>query len=110
MKRGLVLVFCAVAGLSACSKDPNRIFYDGIDFRPKSDRVSDDKRVFLVSVAGAAVNADAARKAAVHAGVQYCMKHFGASPITWADDPLADAAGLLTAEGVLAREGRCDHR
>ncbi len=106
------VVFAGLAllmALSACDRKAP-VLFDGRTYKASIDAPRADRRDFTVVVRDAAGNADAARRAGRYEAVQYCIKRLGGSEILWANSPETNPAGLLTAEGQLVMQGKCDHR
>ncbi len=95
--------------LSACGGPPP-VLFDGMKITAKVSATSDDRRGFDVVVRDAADKPGPAARAARYEATLYCMDRFAGSDVVWADGPLQDAKTLLTAEGVLLRQGRCVQR
>ena len=107
--RGLVLISLC-AGLAGCGGYFNtneRIAFDGVQFRTKSETPDkDDKKVFLVSVRPATASLEGAREAGRYEGTSYCINQYGTSRIDWEVGP--DTEELTVVDNTLTLRGRCD--
>ena len=116
MLRGFVLIgLCFV--LVACSnrrgvrtdwRGFEKQSFDGVFFRAKADRVDrNDLSLFTTTVSPASASFEAARAAAEHEGIKYCIENFGTSRITWTIGPETASAGVPIENDRLSYQGRC---
>lgn len=107
MLRVILLSLSALALLTACGEDEDRVYFDGVTFRAKARKVDDNLAVFRVEVHKASKTYAGALQAGVHEGTRYCIKNFGSSRIDWAHTPETLPAQLVTAKDTLVLRGEC---
>ncbi|MEL6736707.1 MAG: hypothetical protein AAFO98_12715 [Pseudomonadota bacterium] len=108
--RGMLLMMLLAALLiSGCSRDRERVAFEGIEFRSKASFVDrKDRTTFEVSVRPFSASADGAREAGRYEATRYCIERYGTSDIIWTAGP-DDAAEDLRVEGdTLNLAGTCN--
>lgn len=107
MRLGL-LALCAVVAATGCTRNSDRVYFDGVYFRTKASATSDDRRSFKVRVPGVDRSLDGARAAGEYEGTRYCIQNFGTSEIDWVIGPDGDAGKLVVEGNTMTLTGRCD--
>lgn len=93
--------------LGACTKNKERVLFNGVYYPTKETSESDDRRSFKVSVRRAERGMLGAREAGRYGGTRYCLKNFGTSDLEWTQGPDAEDGVLEIAGGNLILRGRC---
>lgn len=107
MRSTLVVCFCAMAGLTACTDSENRIPFDGQFFRTNVSKVDGQRDVFTVRIRDVSRSLDGAREAGRHAGVSYCVDNYGSSKIDWAVGPDTPPEELAIDGDAIVFQGVC---
>ena len=113
MTRVLILSLVALTVLSACSRGQrgnlwgNRQMFDGQYFRAKLESDKTNRKAFQVTVNDARKTLVGAREAARVKAVEYCIRQYGRSDITWAQAPDVEDANLTLVNGALVVSGEC---
>ena len=107
---GSVAALALALSLAGCnSNDVNRTAFDGVYFKAKSKRISDDYKQFIVSVHKASLSLDGAREAAEYEGTKYCLSNFlGTSRIKWTVGPETPPEQLVLTDDILTYQGECN--
>ncbi|SFJ28497.1 hypothetical protein [Jannaschia pohangensis] len=81
---------------------------DGIRFRTRLSKDSEDRRSFTTATRGASRNVTAALEAGRVEAVEYCLRNFGGSEIEWSIGPDRPIEEVTPDEsGALILAGRC---
>ena len=106
--RTVILTVLGLALLAGCSRDDDRILFDGQAFRGKAKHIErDDRRSFTATVSPVSASVDGAREAGRFEGVKYCIQQYGTSRIAWATGPDDDPQTWSIDRDTVTFTGRC---
>ena len=103
----LLLVLVAGLGLSACTKNSERIFFNGEFYPAKAKRDKNVKQGFVVTVRRANRGIEGAREAGRYEGTRYCVQNFGTSEVDWTRGPDGEGGALAVKGSSLVLTGSC---
>jgi hypothetical protein len=106
---GLVATMLASCGAVQKLRPKKGLFFDGHQFRAKSDNVGEEREEFVVVVSRASQSVEGAREAGRHEANSYCIKNYGRSDMTWAAGQGPDDENIATRirDDQLTLRGRC---
>ena len=96
--------------LMGCENNDDRIAFDGQFFGTKVKKVDKNFDVFTVKITHVSRSLDGARQAGHHAGVAWCVEHFGNSDIKWTVGPETPADQLQIVKDTMVFSGVCPQR
>ena len=106
--RAVILTVLSLALLAGCSRNDDRILFDGQAFRGKAKHVNkDDRRDFTASVSPLSASLEGAREAGRYEGTKYCIQQYGTSKIAWASGPDDDPQTWAIDRDTVTFAGRC---
>ncbi len=103
---GLALIAALLAACGQSERRANRVAFDGVEFRARSEQVGEEREEFAISVPRAGQSPEGARKAGAHEATRYCIVNFGRSDLEWEIGP--EDEGLVIENDTLTLRGRCD--
>ncbi|WP_306005966.1 hypothetical protein [Aquicoccus porphyridii] len=104
---GGALIAALLAGCGITDRArANRVAFDGVEFRPRSQQVGEAREEFAITVPRASQSLVGARAAGAHEATRYCIENFGRSDLEWEIGP--EDEELLIENGTLTLRGRCD--
>ena len=107
MKLALATGVLALA-LAGCTSKDDRVTFDGLYFKAKSNKIDDDLSRFTVEVDRVSQSMDAAREAGGYEGTRYCIANFGTSRIDWVVGPETPPQALQVVKDTLIFQGECN--
>lgn len=107
---GLVAVMLASCGAVSKLRSKKGVYFDGHQFRARSEKVGDEREEFIVTVARASQSAEGAREAGRHEANSYCITNFGRSDMEWVAGQGPDDENIATriVDDKLVLRGRCE--
>ncbi|NRB03792.1 MAG: hypothetical protein HRU30_11070 [Rhodobacteraceae bacterium] len=95
--------------MSGCSRDRDRVAFEGVEFRSKASFVDrKDRTAFEISVRPFSASAEGAREAGRYEATRYCVERYGTSDIIWTAGPDDAAEDLLVEGDTLNLAGTCN--
>ncbi|MCF3593841.1 hypothetical protein LZG00_07495 [Rhodobacteraceae bacterium LMO-12] len=115
MKAKQIILFGLVAGMLASCGVANKmrtkkgLFFEGHQFRARSEKVDDVREEFIVTVARASQSVEGAREAGRHEANSYCITNYGRSDMDWVAGQGPDDENIAAriVDDKLVLRGRC---
>lgn len=106
--RILMLMALVLAVLAGCSRNEDRILFDGQQFRGKTKHIDrDDRRGFTAAISPISASIEGAREAGRYEGTKYCIEFYGTSDITWSSGPDDEPQTWAIDRDTVTFAGRC---
>lgn len=103
-----VVALVCLATLPACTRNEQRVLFDGVYFRTKAKAVDKSNRQdFVVNVPKVARSVNGAREAGRFEGTRYCISNFGTSEILWSIGPDTADGRLVVENNDFNFRGTC---
>ncbi len=103
-----LLLVTAVAVAGCGPKNEERVLFNGIYYKTKSDTTNkEDRKQFQSVVRRPEQDIRGALEAGRHEGQRYCLKNFGTSKIEWTRGPDDPGAALYVDGSRLVLTGTC---
>jgi hypothetical protein len=101
------LITLVLAMLAGCTKDEDRIRFDGQVYRGNVSKSKEDRSQFSIAVTPVSASLTGAREAGRYEGTKYCIANYGTSKIDWTVGPDTDADAYVVVKDTLTFQGRC---
>lgn len=106
--RATVVALLCIASVAACTRNEERVVFDGVFFRTKAKAVDkSDRQNFVVNVPKVARSVNGAREAGRYEGTRYCLANFGTSEILWSIGPDTADGRLVVENNDFNFRGTC---
>ncbi len=106
--RHIALLTGAALALAACGQNRGyQPLFDGVQFRGKAERLSDDRREFAATARPVSRSLEGAREAARFQATKYCIRNFGSSRVDWTYGPDDAEDALQIEDDTLRVRGAC---
>lgn len=107
MKHVAIIALGFLVALAGCTKEEDRVSFNGIYFKTKASKEADDLSVFVASVTPVSASFEGALEAGRYEGIKYCIKNYGTSSIVWSAGPDDEPGTMQVTDDTLYFRGKC---